>query len=94
MIGQGYTGFVPISVNHYVWCFGRKLRFAQYDFALEGQVMAVGGNKQAAIASGINVDRVIILVYIYDGIVTAIAAIIFMSRLSSGQPSRRRGVCI
>ncbi|UWP58792.1 ABC transporter permease [Ruminococcus gauvreauii] len=86
VIGQGYIGFVPISVIimfgvlvvSYVLlnmtCFGR-------------QVMAVGGNKQAAIASGINVDRVIILVYIYDGIMTAIAAIIFMSRLSSGQPS-------
>ena len=54
---------------------------------MEGRLWRFGGNKQAAIASGINVDRVIILVYIYDGIMTAIAAIIFMSRLSSGQPS-------
>ena len=58
------------------------------DFALEA-----GNGRSAEInrrrfSSSINVDRVIILVvYIYDGIITYIAAIIFMSRLSSGQPS-------
>lgn len=90
VIGQGYIGFLPIPVVimfgvlivSYILlnktCFGR-------------QVMAVGGNKQAAIASGINADRVIMLVYVYDGIMTAIASIIFMSRLSSGQPSAGNG---
>ena len=90
IIGQGYIGVIPISVIImaaalficYILlnktCFGR-------------QVMAVGGNKQAAIASGINADKVIMLVYLYDGLMTATAAIIFMSRLSSGQPSAGQG---
>ena len=87
MIGQGHIfGVIPISVVimfavlilSYIilnkTCFGRK-------------VYAVGGNRTAAIASGIDADKVIRTVYVYDGIMTAIAAIIFMSRLSSGQPS-------
>lgn len=87
VIGQGHIfGVIPISVVimfavlilSYIilnkTCFGRK-------------VYAVGGNRTAAIASGIDADKVIRTVYVYDGIMTAIAAIIFMSRLSSGQPS-------
>ncbi len=90
VFGQGNIGFMPICVlimlavaiiSHVLLartCFGRK-------------VYAVGGNKVAAISSGIRSDRVIRMVYLIDGIFCAIGSILFMSRLNSGQPSGGAG---
>ena len=93
VLGQGYiAGVVPICVVimlvvlivcHILLsrtCFGMKVK-------------AVGGNKDAAIASGINVNRVIRLVYVLDGITCAIGAILFMSRINSGDPAAGAGSC-
>ena len=54
---------------------------------------AIGGNAEAAGASGINVNRVIRLVYVLDGITCAIGAILFMSRINSGDPAAGAGSC-
>ena len=86
IIGQGYIGPIPISVLIMAGVLGicyiilNKTCFGRH-------VYAVGGNVLAAKASGINSNKVIRKVYVLDGIMTAIAAVIFMSRLSSGQPS-------
>lgn len=48
---------------------------------------AIGGNEQAARISGINVDRHLILVYTYAGLLTAISALMLTARISVGQPS-------
>jgi inositol transport system permease protein len=66
------------------WFILRKMVFGRH-------AIAVGGNKNAAIASGIRANRVIRLVYTLDGITCAIAAIIFMSRLGAGQPNPGSG---
>jgi inositol transport system permease protein len=50
-------------------------------------VYAVGGNIKAAQASGINTDSVIRKAFIYNGILVAIAGIVLMSRVNSGQPA-------
>ncbi len=90
VIGKGTVGSIPISVfimiGFMIVChvilakttFGRK-------------VYAVGGNRKAAIASGINADRVQRLVYIIDGLTCAMAAIIYMSRVGSCQPNAGQG---
>lgn len=90
VLGKGSIGPIPINVIVTVLCmlvchvlltkttFGRK-------------VFAVGGNRKAAIASGINADSIIRRVYMLDGITTALAAILFMSRLGSGQPNAGSG---
>ena len=86
VFGQGYIGPIPISVLimlavllicHFILsktCFGRK-------------VNAVGGNRIAATTSGINTNQVIRRVYLLDGIVCAVGAVLYMSRLNSGQPT-------
>lgn len=91
VFGQGYIGPIPICVLimlavllicHFVLaktCFGRK-------------VNAVGGNRIAATTSGINTNQVIRRVYLLDGIICALGAILFMSRLNSGQPTGGKGV--
>lgn len=52
---------------------------------------AVGGNEEAANASGINVDRVKIKAYLINGIFVGIAAVIFMSRVNGGMPNGAQG---
>ncbi|GAF27327.1 Ribose import permease protein RbsC [Moorella thermoacetica] len=47
---------------------------------------AIGSNEQAAMISGINVNKYKVLIYIYAGLMSSIAAIVLTSRISSGQP--------
>jgi ribose transport system permease protein len=51
------------------------------------QMLAVGGNSKAAELSGISVKRVTIFSNILSALLAGIAAIIFLSRLGSAQPS-------
>ncbi|AKL95917.1 monosaccharide ABC transporter membrane protein, CUT2 family [Clostridium aceticum] len=50
-------------------------------------IYAVGGNQEAANASGINVDRVKMKAFIINGIFVGIAGVIFMSRVNGGMPN-------
>ncbi len=90
LIGQGYIGPIPISVLLMLllllisWFILLKTCFGRY-------VYAAGGNRSAATASGINVDKVLIKVYVLDAVMTAIAGIVYMSRINSGQPSAGSG---
>ena len=90
VIGQGYIGPVPISVLIMVililmcWFIMKRTCFGRY-------VFATGGNRAAAEASGINVNKVLMKVYVLDAVMTAVAGIIFMSRINSGQPSAGTG---
>ena len=85
-IGTGYVGFLPIPVIIMAVCviagsfIMNKLRFGRY-------VYAVGGNAEASKWSGLNVDKVKIIVYLFMGVLTAVAGLIVSARLGSGQPS-------
>jgi ribose transport system permease protein len=46
-------------------------------------VFAVGGNREAARVSGINIDRTKIAVYIVSGVLAAIAGFVLAGRLNS-----------
>lgn len=50
-------------------------------------IYAIGGNEEAAIASGINVNKVKMKAYIINGIFVGIAGILFMSRVNGGMPN-------
>lgn len=54
-------------------------------------IFAIGGNEQAAIISGINVNRVKIFVYAYAGFLASLAGIILTARIYSGQPGLGTG---
>ncbi len=49
-------------------------------------IYAVGGNEQAARASGIKVGRVKIFVYIFSGMMSALVGIVLAARLNSATP--------
>ena len=48
---------------------------------------AIGGNEEAAVASGINVDKSKIYVFIINGIFVGFAGVLFMSRNNVGLPN-------
>jgi inositol transport system permease protein len=50
-------------------------------------VYAVGGNEEAANASGINVDKIKMRAFIINGIFVGIAGVLFMSRVNGGMPN-------
>jgi len=50
-----------------------------------------GGNKEAAIYSGIRVDRIKIIVFMLSGVMAAISGILLSSRLSSAQTNAGMG---
>ena len=49
-------------------------------------IYAVGGNEQAAAASGIKVRRVKLVVYTFSGVMSALVGIILTARLNSASP--------
>lgn len=63
-----------------VWYLLNHTRLGRYIYAL-------GGNEAATRLSGINVDRVKIIVYALCGMLTALAGVIEVGRLSSAQPT-------
>jgi inositol transport system permease protein len=85
-IGQGSLGIVPVSVLIMIvlfvfsWILLNKTAFGRHLFA-------TGGNEQAAIASGVKTKSIVLKAFLFDGFMTAVAGIVMMSRLNSGQPA-------
>jgi ribose transport system permease protein len=50
-------------------------------------VYAIGGNEEASRLAGIKTTKVVIWVYMINGLLTALSGILLTSRLSSGQPN-------
>jgi inositol transport system permease protein len=86
VIGQGNLGFMPVSVLILIvlfvitWVLLNKTVFGRH-------VYAVGGNENAAVASGIKTKFVVMKAFILDGLLTATAGVVLMSRINSGQPA-------
>lgn len=60
-------------------------------FKVGRYIYAVGGNDNAALVSGINVKRILLLVYVLSGICCGIAAVILTARVSAGLPGAGDG---
>jgi inositol transport system permease protein len=86
VLGQGSIGIVPIpiiflvAVGIFTWYILNHTRLGR-------SLYAVGGNKEAAIASGINVPKVLYTVFIINGVLVGLAGILFMSRVNAGLPN-------
>jgi len=85
VIGQGAFLSVPnpawililcVIITHIIL---KHTLWGRYTYAL-------GSNMQAAIVSGINTNRYIVLVYTYAGFLSAVASIVLTARIGSGQP--------
>ncbi|WP_428770195.1 ABC transporter permease [Treponema sp. HNW] len=85
-IGQGSIAFIPTPIIFLVltliftWYCLNHTRFGR-------SLYAIGGNEEAAIASGINVRKIKILAFITHGVFVGIAGVLFMSRVNAGLPN-------
>jgi ribose/xylose/arabinose/galactoside ABC-type transport system permease subunit len=90
VIGQGSIGGIPAPVVVLAviavaaWIVLSFTRFGRY-------VYAVGGNREAARAAGINVSLVTFSVYLISGLTVGIAALISTSRLMAAQAIAGQG---
>jgi ribose transport system permease protein len=90
VLGQGYIGPIPVPVIIMIVIFAigsfmlNRTYFGRYFYA-------VGGNEEAALLSGVNVDKVKLLAYTLSGLGAGIAGIVMLSRTNSGQPLAGKG---
>lgn len=86
VLGQGYIWIIPVpivimfAVYIVMSLILRRTKLGRYTYA-------IGGNQDAAIASGINVKKIKIILFIIAGLCTGLAGVVLMSRINSGQPA-------
>jgi len=90
-LGNGRLLTIPVPV----WIFGilaiiMGLLLARTVFGRN--IYAVGSNEEAARLAGIPVQSTIFLVYVINGIFAALTALIFVSRLTVGEPTAGTGL--
>ena len=89
-IGNGYLGFLPIPILLMAILY--LVFLVVINKSLAGRYLyATGGNPTAARISGINVDRLKILTFIVSSTLAAMAGVILVSRMNSGQPNSGQG---
>lgn len=82
--GQGKIGIIPVPVILFLFCAIAAhivLRYTRYG----RQVYAVGGNPEAARLSGLNVNRIILSVYMLIGFFAGLGAFVLSARLNSAE---------
>lgn len=80
-----YASF-PVSAIVILVCYGGVAYFIN-KVSLGRHIVAVGGNPQAARVSGINVDRVLLIVYCLSGFFAGMAALMMAGRTGAGFPN-------
>ena len=86
MMGKGYFFGIPVPVVTMILAF-LALWFILHKTTFGRRIYAVGGNEGASRLSGINTDRVKIMVYSLTGMLASLSALILTSRLNSAQPT-------
>jgi len=90
VIGNGYVGPIPIPVIIaavlFVLCYFllKYTTFGRY-------IYASGDNKNAALASGINVNKIKTITFVLCSVFAVISGIILTARVNSGQPNLAQG---
>ena len=90
-IGQGdilgipFMLLVAIATGVITYLLLNKTKFGLY-------IYSIGGNEEASIYSGIPVEKIKILIYLYSGLLVGIAGILLTSRVNSGQPLMGSGM--
>jgi L-arabinose transport system permease protein len=90
LLGTGRT----LDMPNPIWI--TALLFVIFGFLLNKTIygrntLAIGGNKEASRLSGINVDRIKIIIFTVQGLVSGFAGVVLASRMTSGQPNTSQG---
>lgn len=84
-LGREFVGPIPVSfvlvlIMYVIFhLFLTRTKTGRY-------IYAIGGNKEAAHLSGINVNRVLIIVYSISGFMAALAGLVMVGRVNSAFP--------
>jgi len=89
-IGNGYVGFLPIPILIMAVLYVAFL-FLVTRTVIGRRLYASGGNATAARISGINVDWLKIATFMTASLLAAVAGVILVSRMNSGQPNSGQG---
>ncbi|MHB1394052.1 MAG: ABC transporter permease [Clostridia bacterium] len=89
-IGQGEVWGIPfpililITMAVVTHIMLNNTKFGRY-------IYAIGGNEQAAKISGLDVGKLLVLIYTFAGFLSGLAGVVLSSRISSGQPGLGSG---
>jgi inositol transport system permease protein len=89
-IGQGEVFGIPfpililITMAVVTHIMLNNTKFGRY-------IYAIGGNEQAARISGLDVGKLLIMIYTFAGFLSGLAGVVLSSRISSGQPGLGAG---
>ncbi|HEY8417231.1 MAG TPA: ABC transporter permease [Limnochordales bacterium] len=89
-LGSGMVGGVPVAAIAAALMVALGWFLLRYT-AFGRAVYAVGGNREAARVSGINVDRTKIAVYTFSGLMAGIAGLVLTGRLNSANALMAEG---
>ena len=89
-LGSGTVLGIPILILIFILVFA-VCSIILSKTVLGRYIYAIGGNEQAARASGINIDRVKLSVYSISGLLAGLAGILLASRITTGQPNAGAG---
>lgn len=90
VIGRGFVGPVPVpvimmavlwSLSYFVFT---QTKFGKY-------VLVVGENQEVARLSGVNVTKVLTLVFVLHGLLGAVGGVVMASRVGAGSPQVATG---
>lgn len=83
-LGSGYIGEIPIHVFYMVAIIA-IIGFILYKTQLGRHIYASGDNKQAAVYSGINVQKTTLIVFLICGICAGLGGVITVTRMVSAR---------
>jgi len=90
-IGGGFIGLIPISVIVMIILFIVAFLITRYT-RFGRNMYAVGGNREAALASGINPDKLIRQIYLISGGLAAFAAWVQLGRIGVAMEALGEGM--
>jgi inositol transport system permease protein len=80
VIGIPTPVWFMIGVGVFTWYLLNHTKFGRY-------LYAIGGNEEAARASGIKINSVKMKAYLISGVFTGLAGVLFMARVNAGLPN-------
>ena len=86
LFGQGSIWFIPTPVI-FMFLMLIVTWYILNHTRLGRSIYAIGGNEEAALASGIQVSKVKFIVYVINGAFVGLAGVLFMSRVNAGLPN-------
>jgi len=85
-IGQGYIAKIPVPVIIMIvvlfitFFILNKIPFGRH-------IYGIGGNEEAARLSGVNVNKIKLIVYVMGGVLAGLGGVILLSRMGTGTPT-------